>query len=697
MLFPDGIQYDEGPQGSLLRLMDKSYTEAILINQTYWAQADIDTRFEAGDATACNELYSGIPLNQQRNFNFNRIRRIVNMISGHQRRNRKSTIIVPVENSDEQAADQFTKIFMWLNQQEDVLGTISESFEGALVTGMNLLQVWVDYRSDPISGSIKVDNCPYNSFLIDPFFRKSDLSDCNYIWKRTYLTHAECVSLLPDKKDDILSFGCAGTGSYGAGSDGAGPGAIQDGKFQFMPENYQLNSSNLMAYDEFYYRTYRKQKLLVDSETGETLEWESKNNDALKRFLDMYPSVEVVDSMVPTVKLGIVIQGRVMYDDINALGIDTYPFVPVLAYYNPQMTSYHLRLQGVVRGLRDPQFLYNRRKVIEFDTLESQVNTGWKYKEGALVNPKDVFQSGQGRGIAIKNNAQMTDVEQILPPQVPPTTIELSKIMGEEINQISGVNEELTGSAVDDKAGVLSMLRQGAGLTTLQGLFDRLDTSQKLLGKIILKVIQNNFTPGKVQRIIEQEPSQQFYNKFYGKYDAAVEEGVNTTTQKQLQFAQLLHLKEVGIPIPDDVIIEASTVQNKSAITKSMEATKQQQQQQEQQAQQVQMQEIQSRAKLAEARVEEQMALANERNTRSQSNLGLAEERIHESIKDDTQAKLNYVKTLSELEDMDLSKIRQLIEMANMIQQPDAPSVQMPQAPQEQVPQGPTQDNPGQM
>ena len=105
--------------------------------------------------------------------------RIVNMISGYQRRNRKSTIVIPVENANQETADQYTKILMSINRQESILETISESFHGALVTGMNLLQVWVDYRNDPVNGDIKVDNCAYNSFLIDPYFRKPDLSDCN--------------------------------------------------------------------------------------------------------------------------------------------------------------------------------------------------------------------------------------------------------------------------------------------------------------------------------------------------------------------------------------------------------------------------------------------------------------------------------------------------------------------------------------
>ena len=55
-------------------------------------------------------------------------------------------------------------------------------------------------------------------------------------------------------------------------------------------------------------------------------------------------------------------------------------------------------------------------------------------------------------------------------------------------------------------------------------------------------MIQSNFTPGKIKRIIEQEPTIQFYNKAFGKYDAAVEEGLNTTTQRQMQLVQLLQL-----------------------------------------------------------------------------------------------------------------------------------------------------------
>jgi len=652
-LFPQiGPQYYDSKDKGVLEQMEAFYSEAISINQAFWSEADTDTRFEAGDQTLWNDLYGNLPLNRRRQFNFNRIKRVKNMISGYQRKNRKSTIVVPVENGDELTADQFTKIMMWINQQEGTLDTISNAFEGALITGMNLLQVWVDYRSDPVSGNIKVDNCSYNSFLIDPFFRKQDLSDCRGLWKRSFLTKSECLSLLPDYKDEIIGL---------SGND------MRDNKFQFMPENYNYGPKNLLTYDEYYYRGYRTQKMLVDSQTGETFEWKVDNDDALKEFLRVYPQVTIVDQEVPTVNVAIVVQGKVMYNGPNPMGIDNYPFVPVFAYYSPEIPYFPWRVQGVVRGLRDAQFLYNRRKAIELDILESQINSGWKYKEDSLVNPKDVFMSGQGRGLALKQEAQMTDVERIPPAAFDSSIVQISEILAREVQEISGVNEELLGSAVDEKAGILAMLRQGAGLTTLQKLFDQLDRSQKLLGKLMLDIVQSNFTPGKVKRIIEEEPSPQFYNKAFGRYDSAVEEGLNTTTQKQMQFAQLLQMREAGVQIPDEVLLEASTLQNKKKLVESVQMAAQQRTQIEQLQLQATLAEQEARTELAQARSVADRGLGLERASRVEENQAFATERYAEAQKDNAMADLNIVRALKEVEEVDIRQLEKLISLSQIM------------------------------
>jgi hypothetical protein len=358
------------------------------------------------------------------------------------------------------------------------------------------------------------------------------------------------------------------------------------------------------------------------------------------------------------------------------MGIDNYPFVPVFAYYNPQMPYFPWRIQGVVRGLRNAQYLYNRRKIVELDILESQINSGFKYKENALVNPKDIFLSGQGRGLALKDEAQMSDVEQIVPPAIPASMIELSKILGAEISEISGVSEELLGAAKDDQAGILSMLRQGAGLTTLQGLFDNLDRAQKLLGRLMIDIIQSNFTPGKVKKILEgDEPAPQFYNKAFGKYHAMVEEGLNTATQKQMQFAQLLQLKEIGVPIPDETLLEACTLQEKTKLIEQIKQQQQAQAQAQQQQQQAQVAEMQARAGLADARAEADRGLGMERMSRIQENQALAVERQAQTAKDDEIGLLNLIRSIKELEGMDIEHIERLMGMLGQIKEQEAANV----------------------
>jgi len=655
MLFPDrGSTYLDDSHKTVLSKMETFYANSISMNQAFWSEADTDTKFEVGDGNLWNDLYGNLPSHRKRQFNFNRIRPIINMISGHQRRSRKSIIAVPIENADNETSDQFTKVLMWCVNQESILETISESFHGALVTGMNLLQVWLDFRSDPISGNIKVDNCSYNSFIIDPFFKKADLSDCNGIWKRSFLTKRECISLMPDKSEDILGLSSSDSGSG------------QDGKFQHMPESRGTN--NLLTYDEFYYRDYRTQKMLVDTETGESMEWKSEDQERLDLYLARYPQVTIIEQEVPTVRLAIVVQGKVLYDGPNPLGIDKYNFVPVFAYYNPQMSDFQWRIQGVVRGLRDAQYLYNRRRIIELDILESTINTGWVYKENALVNPKDVFLTGQGRGLALKEEAAMTDVQQIQSPVIPPTTIQLSELLAKEMPLISGVNEELLGSALDDKAGVLSMLRQGAGLTTLQGLFDQLDRAQKNLGKIMIDIIQANFTPGKIKKILEgEEPTDQFHNKAFGKYHADVQDGLNTATQRQMQFAQMLQLKELGLPISPEDLLEAATLQNKDRIIKNLQKSEEAAAQQQQQQAEMAMQLQQSQIELAHARSQADIGLYAERTSRVAENEASAVERIHKANSEDQSATLDKIKAVKELEDIDIKHMERYFDMVNAL------------------------------
>jgi len=619
-------------------MMDDFYQDAITINQAYHAEGDLDVRCEAGDSSLNSETFGSVGAFQRHTIGFNHVRPIINVVDGYQQAHRKSTIVTPQESGDQDTADQFTSLLMWQYQREGVNEIISEAFRGALITGMNFLELSLDFRNDPVSGDLKFNRVGYNGIIVDPYFRKLDLSDCRALWKRSFLARPDIMSLWPDMANDILKI----------------PSGTMDGKFQYMPENFQANYRNLMAYDEFHYRTYRPQKLLYDPNTGKSFEWKSENSTGLRDFLMLYPNIKVIDQTVPTVHTAILVEGEVIYNGANPLGIDAYNFVPVVSYYQSDIPYYPLRVQGMVRMLRTPQALYNHRRIVELEVLESQVNSGWVYKVNAPLNPADMYASGQGVSIPLKDDANIGDIVKIQPAHIDPSFFTMSDALANEMMKVTGVNEAAMGSAIDDKAGIVEMVRQRASLSSLQSLFSNLDRAQKILGNLVLTTMQTNFTAAKVERILRKEPAPEFYNKDFGLYDCAIEEGFNTTTQRQLQFAMMLQLRDVGVPIEPSDLIEAATIQNKSQIIANMQKREQQTQQQQQQAQQQQ-------AQLIQANAHAQQSLGDERLSRIDENHALATERLAQADRDDMSGLLDMVKALKEIQSMDLAGIEKLL------------------------------------
>jgi len=653
MTFSDLTPYYTDDSMTIKARMEQSYREGITLNQQYWNEADIDTRFHAGDQTLWNQIYGQLIPITRRQFTFNRIRRIVNMPVGFQRRNRKTTIVTPVHDQDQQGADDNSGVLQWVNNNNNFYNVLSDAFEGALITGMNLLSFWVDYREDPVNGIIKVDNIPYNGAFIDPTSKKKDLSDANYIWTRKWMSKKQITALMPEREKEVYSIPYT---------------ANRDDKFIFLPENYQYGIRGLLPYDEYWYLDYRTAKNVYDQESGELLEWEGSDKD-LKQYLEMFPQLSVVKTEKQTYKLAVAVGNRIFYDGPNPYQIDQHPFVGTWGYYSPYIPYYALKQQGIVRGLRDAQYIYNRKVNILNDIMESQINSGIKYKENALVDPNDAFLTGQGRALALKANADMNDVQTIPPPDLPPSIFELSKVMADEISQISGINEELLGSAQDEKAGVLSMLRQGAGLTTLQILFDQLDETQMHAGRLTLELIHRNFSPQHVAKILGRPASEEFDNKLFPKYNCNVEEGVLTLSQKQMQFQQLVSLRELGINVPEGVLVNAAQLQDKKQLTDAIEAQTQQAQQQEQAQTQQSMQAQQVTMDSIQAKSESDRALAQERINKISLDAALSAERITRAQEDRDMATLAKVRTLKELEDIDLSQIERLIAMLKAIEE----------------------------
>lgn len=638
---------------SIIQAFDEYYNESYSAWDAYFPEAERDLRFFLGDQWDESEK-KALHAEGRSTFVFNRIRPVINMISGYQRQHRLSSVVVPIEDSDQQTADQLSKCLSHVMSYGDGYQCISDCFGGAIKTGWNLASVWVDYRDDPINGDIRFSREPWNGFICDPYFTNLDFSDCSYILRRKYLGADLVASMLPGQEKEIYALQKLGW--------------ERDNKFTWLPYQRQPSGQDLLAYNEFYMQRWEPQAVIVDRETGVFQDWDG-DKELFMQLKAMQPSLDLIQRQKRVIDMHIIVNDQVMRTEQNPFGLDVYPFVPFVAIWEPESDQWGLKVQSLTRCMRDPQREGNRRRSQMTDLVDSQINSGWIATEGSVVNPRSLFQASQGKVIWKNQDAEPGAIEKIPPAQIPPSMFQLQETFDADIKEIAGVNDAAFGVMESgNESGVLTMLRQGAALTNLQDVFDNLRTSQKHLSRMVLKLIQK-WTPEKVQRIINQQPTEQFYNSSFTKYDCAVQEGMLTETQRQQFFRQMMDLANMGVPMPPNMLAKAAPVVGKSEYYEEMEKFQQQQAEQAQKEQELQMRILQAQENLTTSKSLEQVAGAKERFTRSVANLGLEDERASEAIQNRTQAVLDQAKAIKELESLEIQTASNELALAAMLRE----------------------------
>lgn len=126
------------------------------------------------------------------------------MISGYQRQHRKDIIYLPSEGADSNTTDQYTRLMKHVVHTEGINEQFSKACELSAVSGMVLLQPYLDYSSgDPAQGCLKLKIWEYNAFLVDPYFRMPDMSDAQFVWCQEYISKKEAEDRFPDKLQSI--------------------------------------------------------------------------------------------------------------------------------------------------------------------------------------------------------------------------------------------------------------------------------------------------------------------------------------------------------------------------------------------------------------------------------------------------------------------------------------------------------------
>jgi hypothetical protein len=611
----------------------------------------------------------------------NIMRRPISFFSGWLRDNVNSIIYSPVEGSDAKTADQFTELsyYTWDKGRgyENFLDGWDESFK----SGISLCGLQMDYSRDFIGGDVSFYKRTYNSFYLDPTFESMSLVDCSFAITRDLISRDYAKQLLPfvDQKhiEEIA-------------------GSFRDDKFMSYHPQFSTFSrnKNLLAYDQYYKRVTKTRKFLVDMESSfyrditdlpadelkklkegmGRLKQDLNDSEILELDASEIPNVEIMDVERPFVELNIMLNGERVYTGDDKTGInETYPFVPLITYFEPSIWMPSQRIQGMASTTWSTQRQFNKRHMKIIDMMDSTISTGYKYIIGSVPDATDLQQTGSNRLIGIDADREaapegLNSVQELQGGGANPALMEYQAVLDKLSLTLGGVTEASLGMDEHSNtlvSGRLAQVKIAQNLQSNRKVFDNIDNSQQLLGSLVLKAIQHNYSPGKIQRILNEEPTEQFYEKQFDQYDAVVKEGVRSKSQKDAYYYELVNLKKDGIvDVPQGEIVRALGMAGISDLQQAIE------QQQEQQAEQQKKIDEQERIglELANSTIEKNLANASERKSRERSNLGLEISRIADAEENRADAALARAKTITEIASLEDERIMKVLEFVNMLE-----------------------------
>jgi hypothetical protein len=651
----------EPNQGNVRQWLDNLSSKMMPMEQCRWNQANIDTLFYAGNQSCINQNFSFSPGITAQSYYFNLVQQPVNMVTGYQRQHRKGWMYQPSQGSDPQTTDQYTKLITESAQLEGLHESFSKSCELAAVAGLNLLQPYLDFTGDdPAQGQLKLKIWEYNSFMVDPFFRQPDMSDCQIIWCQEYISKLEAEMRFADKVNAVAPMS----------------GAPQRyGNFYFLPENHYMSRNDLFVLSYVWYKWKRKRKRLYSKKRKQFFDF-AGGDPQLEQILYHIDDMQPVTVESPCWKVAVVLNDQLMFQGNNPYweGPEC-PFIPNFWNYDPHINQQELRSRSLIFPMRSPQFLFNYKVINNNDIAAATINAGWKRKSGAVANEDNLKKAGQGWDVIVNEGYEMTDVEKIIPSAVPESDLALAQQMADLVFKTSGIDlENWSGQNEKQMSSLTLLIKQAANLLPFQKYFDQWDYCLKLVGEALLRIALNGWNEYKVEMLIGEKPSPLFYSRIFAKYKTVVAEGDLTVTQQNLQAQNMLDINQVfGREVfPPSMIVPKLNISGKGEIIPFLE-------QQEQQAQQVQhdqqqLQHVVEQAKLKElySKAVANIATARERHGRAEADIGLFEERLSEITHNRAMAAKAKMEALEKMMDV----IQRFGEVETMLQENKLESIE---------------------
>ena len=508
----------------------------------------------------------------------------INTVLGEQSTRRADIQFKPRRAGSEDVAQVLNKLYMQIADNNKLDWVEQQVFsDGLIMDGRGYFDVRMDF-SDHVEGEIRITAKDPLDILIDPDAKEYDPKTWNEIFETKWMTLDEIEEMYGSKKAEELQFIAENGNTFGRDS-------VEYEETRYGDTESTDDYLGAAGYDEDEYRNVKALRVIerqhkrvtrvqcyVDPETGDQRPVpEAWNDRKIKSFGKKY-GLEVISKIQKKVRWTVTCDKVVLHDDWSPYA--GFTIVPYFAYFRRG------RPFGMVRNLLSPQEQLNKISSQELHIVNTTANSGWMVESGSLVGmtPDDLEEHGAETGLVIEYARGTNPPAKIQANSIPTGLDRIGQKAAANIQAISGINESMLGTDSAEVSGIAIRAKQNRGAIMIQVPLDNLRKTRHYLAEKILELVQTFYTetrviqvtndadpmkPREAMVINEVTPEGQVIDDLtLGEYDVVVSTAPARDSFDEVQFAEALNLRQVGVAIPDDAIIEYSHLAKKGELAK---------------------------------------------------------------------------------------------------------------------------------
>jgi hypothetical protein len=570
-----------------------AYTRARDAGHLDWVeQARKFDNFYVGEQWA-TETQQTLDAQKRPHQTINLILSTVNAVVGEYIKSRQDISFVPQgKGANQDTAKSLRFLFKQIALNNDSEAKEQQMFMDGLIQDRGYCYYYMDF-SDSTEGEIRELILDPTDVILDAGAKEYDPDTWAEVFISRWLTPEEIGAFYgPEYKNKVDL--AAASGTFGHDSlEWEAPnfsGDHYNSEIFFQSSEEEVKRVKRVRVIERQYRKLVRTPYFVDNTTGDMRRvpegWSKEETEAFQ--IKMRGEIGVMWKPERRVRVTITADRCLLHDGWSIFNkISIIPFFPFFRRGRPF---------GLVRNLISPQEMLNKVTSQELHVVNTTANSGWMFKTGTLVNmdADDLVQQGSKTGLVLEWQGDAAP-EKIQPNSVPSGLDQISAKSGIYFREISGVNEAMLGTQRSDSSKAIDSQRQG-GMAQQEIIFDHLNYTRKLRARFMLEAVQAYYTETRLLTIFEKNEDgddvqqelevNQPYEQIDPETQAVIEEIKNDLTMGEYNvtvtniprrdtydealFEQLAKLREIGVQLPDHILIENSQLPDRRDVSEQV-------------------------------------------------------------------------------------------------------------------------------